>query len=95
MKFRAAYLPTLLFALAALNSGLSGNEKSAYLAVFVLFLSPIFALFHIGSNLMAKSGWRKTLKDAALCLAPVFYFVAVILLNDLGIINASYFLGFT
>lgn len=95
MKFRFAYLPSILFALACLNAGFSGNEKSAYLAMFVLFLAPVFAVFHIWTNIAAKSGWRVVLKDIGLCLIPVFYFVLVLILNDLGVLDASYFLGFT
>jgi hypothetical protein len=95
MKFRFAHLPSILFALACLNAGFSGNEKSAYLALLVLLLAPVFALFHVWTNIAAKSGWRVTLKDIGLCLIPVFYFVLALVLNDLGFIKAHYLLGFT
>ena len=94
LNFDKAQIPVLLFIAAVLNALTSGNDKAPYLVIMVLFLSLLYSLGLFISTLVAKRGLKLAIKRAAIAGAPLLYTLAVLLLDDFGLVDAYYFIGF-
>ncbi|OGR90568.1 MAG: hypothetical protein A2992_10525 [Elusimicrobia bacterium RIFCSPLOWO2_01_FULL_59_12] len=94
MKWKLAWVPSILLAFAILFVHLSGNDKAPYFVLYALIAGSSILVILFGMALLPQGRVRDSWRQCAVAALPWAYVVVAVLLARIGWVDSIYLLGF-